>query len=470
LGAVRLDGGTGGSVDEAVAGNTVLASIPENPITRGTSAAADGDSPSSSSDSATVAPKDLPGPSLTLAEDPPPHLASAAEDPSALLATPAPAISAEAAVDVDVASCEPVTTSGLGDGPAQFASARTFLAERVVAGTTQEYGMEPITSSVSSPPLVTLALAASVGAAVDVAPREHAMSPSLNDCTNTELSDPYATPAPVSSTRAAIDAASREYDLRTCFIEDSTSGIPAPSSATAVVVAPREPVVDDDTDVSLALARMLLVTVDTPPAPTTTVDGIPPTPATSLAATAAAAFSPAAAKTTTAPSRAAVTTATLVYSRRQKQTHPATNADASLPGDAISPTRPSSPNSGQRKRFLAKITKKTARILPTPSVKRLRSRTCAPCAPPRPPRRSRRIAGMEPDTPGGGAPSRTKKKVMRALGIIGETAGFDQHSLEEYSKLFTSSARLPDSQALALSALFGWAAPDEEELSRITGC
>ena len=77
---------------------------------------------------------------------------------------------------------------------------------------------------------------------------------------------------------------------------------------------------------------------------------------------------------------------------------------------------------------------------------------------------------MEPDTPGGGAPSRTKKKVMRALGIIGETAGFDQHSLEEYSKLFTSSARLPDSQALALSALFGWAAPDEEELSRITGC
>ena len=203
--------------------------------------------------------------------------------------------------------------------------------------------MEPITSSVSSPPLVTLALAASVGAAVDVAPREHAMSPSLNDCTNTELSDPYATPAPVSSTRAAIDAASREYDLRTCFIEDSTSGIPAPSSATAVVVAPREPVVDDDTDVSLALARMLLVTVDTPPAPTTTVDGIPPTPATSLAATAAA-------KTTTAPSRAAVTTATLVYSRRQKQTHPATNADASLPGDAISPTRPSSPNSGQRKR------------------------------------------------------------------------------------------------------------------------
>ena len=58
---------------------------------------------------------------------------------------------------------------------------------------------------------------------------------------------------------------------------------------------------------------------------------------------------------------------------------------------------------------------------------------------------------------------------MRALNLIGETAGIDQQSLEEYSKLFTGSARLPDSQALALSALFGWAAPDDEELARITG-
>ena len=78
---------------------------------------------------------------------------------------------------------------------------------------------------------------------------------------------------------------------------------------------------------------------------------------------------------------------------------------------------------------------------------------------------------MEPAIPGGGgATSRTKKKVMRALDIIGEMAGIDQQSLEEYSRLFSGSARLPDSQALALSALFGWAAPDEEELARVTGC
>jgi len=45
---------------------------------------------------------------------------------------------------------------------------------------------------------------------------------------------------------------------------------------------------------------------------------------------------------------------------------------------------------------------------------------------------------------------------MHALDIIGEMAGIDQQSLEEYSRLFSCSARLPDSQALVLSALFGW--------------
>jgi len=116
---------------------------------------------------------------------------------------------------------------------------------------------------------------------------------------------------------------------------------------------------------------------------------------------------------------------------------------------------------------MATVTKKTVRLLPTPRVNRLRSRARAPDAPPH---RSRRIAGMEPAAPGSEAKSRTKKKVMRALNIIGETTGIDQQSLEEYSKLFTGSARLPNSQALALSALFGWAAPDEEELRALTGC
>ena len=77
---------------------------------------------------------------------------------------------------------------------------------------------------------------------------------------------------------------------------------------------------------------------------------------------------------------------------------------------------------------------------------------------------------MEPDTPGGGASLRTKKKVMRALDLIGETAGIDQQSLEEYSKHFTGSARLPNNQVVALSALFGWATPDEEEQGLAADC
>ena len=56
---------------------------------------------------------------------------------------------------------------------------------------------------------------------------------------------------------------------------------------------------------------------------------------------------------------------------------------------------------------------------------------------------------------------------MRALDLIGESGGIDQQSLEEYSKLFTGTAMLPDTQAKALSALFGWATPDDEELEEL---
>ena len=112
---------------------------------------------------------------------------------------------------------------------------------------------------------------------------------------------------------------------------------------------------------------------------------------------------------------------------------------------------------------MEKLTKKTTKILPTPRANRLRSWVCAPVTPPR---RSRRIAGYEPETPCG-ASLRAKEKVMRALNLIGESGGIDQQSLEEYSKLFTGTAMLPDTQAKALSALFGWATPDDEELEEL---
>lgn len=99
---------------------------------------------------------------------------------------------------------------------------------------------------------------------------------------------------------------------------------------------------------------------------------------------------------------------------------------------------------------MAKLFKKTTRILPTPRAIRLRTRTPAAS-----PRHSRRIAGFEPDAPCGGTSVRTKKKVMRALNIIGETSGIDQHSLDEYNRLFTQSSAPGSLHVQAMAALFG---------------
>lgn len=61
-------------------------------------------------------------------------------------------------------------------------------------------------------------------------------------------------------------------------------------------------------------------------------------------------------------------------------------------------------------------------------------------------------------------PSRSKKKVMRALNIIGPTEGIDQKSSEEYSKMFTTTSSFQsDIHVKALAALFGWATPEDSE-------
>lgn len=59
--------------------------------------------------------------------------------------------------------------------------------------------------------------------------------------------------------------------------------------------------------------------------------------------------------------------------------------------------------------------------------------------------------------------ARNKKRVMRALDILGENEGISQQALEEYSKMFTQSSSLVNSHAQALAALFGWAIPEEED-------
>lgn len=110
----------------------------------------------------------------------------------------------------------------------------------------------------------------------------------------------------------------------------------------------------------------------------------------------------------------------------------------------------SSPSMNQLARFMAKISMQTNRILPTPRATGLCSRAC----PAAPPRGSRCIAGFEPETLGGGAPSRSKKKVMRALNVIGPTDGIDQQSLEEYNKLFTRSSYLSDTHMKAIGCSF----------------
>jgi len=253
----------------------------------------------------------------------------------------------------------------------------------------------------------TPAPAISADEANDVAAREHAFPLG---------STPPATLAPVISVGAALEDTLLEDDL-------------APGSCEIVAA-------------SHALARLMLVVEDSPEASATTVDGTLPmlaaTPAAAMTTTPrisplAPAATPTAATTTEAMastgaastiSRKAATMAALVpsfeqvYTRRHKQSR----AASCLVSDATPTENSNSPARSQWKGFMATVTKKTVKLLPTPRANRLRSRARAPDAPPR---RSRRIARMESAAPGSGAKSRTKKKVMRALNIIGETAGID---------------------------------------------
>jgi hypothetical protein len=52
---------------------------------------------------------------------------------------------------------------------------------------------------------------------------------------------------------------------------------------------------------------------------------------------------------------------------------------------------------------------------------------------------------------------------MSVLNIIGPTEGIDQKSLEEYSRLFSSSSSLAEMHVKAMAALFGWATPEDLE-------
>jgi len=147
------------------------------------------------------------------------------------------------------------------------------------------------------------------------------------------------------------------------------------------------------------------------------------------------------------------------YSRRRAT--PAVPAPTQQQGSTGAVAAQTPPN--KHSSFITKLSKKTSRILPTPRKNRIRQRNRIPGAPPR---RSRRLAGVEPKNVGAASSTRSKKKVMRALDLIGESEGITPEALDEYGKLFTPSCSLVSSQSQALAAQFGWTVPDEDELEQ----
>jgi hypothetical protein len=84
------------------------------------------------------------------------------------------------------------------------------------------------------------------------------------------------------------------------------------------------------------------------------------------------------------------------------------------------------------------------------------------------PRRSRRIAGVgvEFDKMDLCSSSRTTKKVMQALKVIGDPGAITQQAKEDYLKVF--STELPLSHIEALASFFGWVVPDDLKLGSIS--
>ena len=122
------------------------------------------------------------------------------------------------------------------------------------------------------------AIAAEV--AVDIVSCESASAPYLGDLSHSAP----ATSVPVASAGvdfavADVGAAAQVHAGGPCSNDDPDPRRPAPSTDAAAGVVP----IKED-EVSLALARMLLVAGDAPPVPTTNVDGNPLTSTTSLAA------------------------------------------------------------------------------------------------------------------------------------------------------------------------------------------
>jgi hypothetical protein len=108
-----------------------------------------------------------------------------------------------------------------------------------------------------------------------------------------------------------------------------------------------------------------------------------------------------------------------------------------------------------REAFIARIAGQTVSILVVPSI--VKRCTKANSAGPTP-RRSRRLAGVQAEFNMSELERRSRKKAMRALGIITERDGVSEQAQEDYANVFKQC--ITEMQVEALAALFNWAIPN----------
>jgi hypothetical protein len=106
--------------------------------------------------------------------------------------------------------------------------------------------------------------------------------------------------------------------------------------------------------------------------------------------------------------------------------------------------------------FLDKLARRVDGLLPAAAIQKRRRKTLFTGEMPR---CSRRLAGAAVEFQLGELEARARKKVMRALNIIGENEGITQQVQDEYAKLF--GHRPSASHIQAMTALFNWSLPKE---------
>jgi hypothetical protein len=105
--------------------------------------------------------------------------------------------------------------------------------------------------------------------------------------------------------------------------------------------------------------------------------------------------------------------------------------------------------------FIGHVTKKITALVPTPTIQKRRKKIAGlVCVP----RRSRRIAKLPPETD-----RESASTVCRKLGLTNDEGRITDECLERYAEFYKD--RQNRDQVAALSALFGWVVPSEEDLA-----